>query len=56
MGSRRNADAIRHKILDPKSDKTKGFEAVAGIMPTNFGQQFNATQLEALVQFLASRK
>ena len=56
LGSRRNADAIRSKILNPKSDTTKGYEAMAGIMPATFGQQFNAAQLESLVEFLASRK
>jgi hypothetical protein len=29
---------------------------MAGIMPPNFGEQFNAAQLESLVQFLASKK
>jgi mono/diheme cytochrome c family protein len=56
VGGRRSAESIRHKILNPKSDTTRGFEAMAGIMPPTFGQQFNAAQLEALVQFLASRK
>jgi mono/diheme cytochrome c family protein len=56
IGSRRNADAIRRKILNPKSDTTKGYEAMAGIMPPTFGQQFNAAQLESLVEFLASHK
>jgi mono/diheme cytochrome c family protein len=56
VGSRRNAESIRRKILNPRSDTTKGFEAMAAIMPPTFGQQFNAAQLESLVQFLASRK
>jgi mono/diheme cytochrome c family protein len=56
VGSRRSADAIRRKILNPKSDTTKGYEAMAGIMPATFGQQFSAAQLESLVEFLASRK
>lgn len=56
VGSRRNAESIRRKILNPRSDTTRGYEAMAGIMPPTFGQQFNAAQLEALVQFLASRR
>jgi len=56
VGARRNAASIRAKILDPRSDTTAGFEAMAGIMPPTFGEQFNAAQLEALVQYLASRK
>jgi hypothetical protein len=55
VGARRDAASIRRKILDPRSDTTAGFEAMAGIMPPTFGQQFNAAQLEALVQYLASR-
>jgi len=56
LGARRNAESIRRKILNPRSDTTRGFEAMAMIMPPTFGQQFNAAQLEALVQFLASRR
>jgi len=56
MGSRRTADRIRRKILDPKSDTTKGYEKFAGIMPPTYGQQLTAAQLEALVSYLASRK
>lgn len=55
VGARRDAASIRRKILNPRSDTTAGFEAMAGIMPPTFGQQFNAAQLEALVQYLASR-
>jgi len=56
MGARRSAESIRRKILDPRSDTTAGFEALAGVMPATFGQQFNAAQLEAIVQFLANRR
>lgn len=56
VGRRRTAEQIRRKILDPRSDTSAGFEAMAGLMPATFGQQFNAAQLEALVQFLASRR
>ncbi len=56
IGSRRTADQIRRKILDPKSDTTKGYEKFAGMMPPVFGQQLSAAQLEVLVAFLASKK
>jgi mono/diheme cytochrome c family protein len=56
VGSRRKPDDIRRKILNPASDTVKGFEKLAGVMPKTFGQQLSAAQLEALVQFLASRK
>jgi mono/diheme cytochrome c family protein len=56
VGARRDAASIRAKILNPRSDTTAGFEALAGIMPPTFGQQFNAAQLEALVQYLSSRR
>jgi mono/diheme cytochrome c family protein len=56
LGARRNEVAIRRKILNPKSDTTKGYETMAGIMPATFGQQLNGAQLESLVEFLASQK
>jgi mono/diheme cytochrome c family protein len=56
LGSRRSAESIRHKILQPASDTTKGYEKVAGMMPATFGQALTAAQLEALVTYLAGRK
>jgi mono/diheme cytochrome c family protein len=56
VGSRRNAESIRKKILDPTSSVAKGYEKLAGIMPKTFGTMMNAAQLEALAQFLAARK
>jgi cytochrome c551/c552 len=56
VGSRRSAESIRRKILDPRSDTTKGYEKVAGMMPATFGQALTAAQLEALVTYLAGRK
>ena len=56
VGSRRDADSIRKKILDPMSSIAKGYEKLAGIMPKNFGTMMNAAQLEALVQFLAAHR
>jgi mono/diheme cytochrome c family protein len=56
VGSRRSAESIRHKVMDPMSSIAKGYEKMAGIMPKTFGTMMNAMQLEALVQFLASHK
>jgi len=56
VGSRRDAAAIRKKIVDPGSDVTKGFESFAGVMPKTFGTDMNAAQLDALAQFLAGHK
>ncbi|HEY2854313.1 MAG TPA: c-type cytochrome, partial [Gemmatimonadaceae bacterium] len=56
VGSRRSAASIRKKILDPKSDTTKGYEKFAGMMPAMFGQTLTAAQLEALVTFLSKKK
>jgi mono/diheme cytochrome c family protein len=56
IGNGKTADYIRRSILYPNADTAKGFEKFAGTMPTIFGQQLSAAQLEALVTFLASRK
>jgi len=56
VGSRRGAESIRKKILDPASSIAKGYEKLAGIMPKTFGAMLNAAQLEALVQYLAAHK
>ena len=56
MGRRLRAEQIRRAILLPNADTAKGYEKFAGTMPTNFGQQLTAAQLEAIVQFLAGRK
>jgi mono/diheme cytochrome c family protein len=56
VGSRRTAESIRKKILDPTSSIAKGYEKLAGIMPKTFGTMLNAAQLEALVQYLAAHK
>jgi mono/diheme cytochrome c family protein len=56
VGSRRDAASIRKKILDPASSITQGYEKLAGIMPKSFGTVMNASQLEALVEYLAAHK
>ena len=56
VGRRRTEASIRRKIINPRADTTKGYEQMAGIMPATFGQQLNAAQLEAMVDFLARQK
>ena len=45
---------IRTSILDPAADVATGFEPFAGTMPTGFGDRLTATQLEALVNYIAA--
>ncbi len=56
IGSRVDAARIRRGVLDPAAELAVGFEAFAGVMPANFGTRLSAAQLEAIVQFLASRR
>jgi mono/diheme cytochrome c family protein len=56
IGGARTAAQIRNGILDPNADAAPGFDAMLGVMPTTFGQSLSATQLEAMVTFLAARK
>ena len=56
IGARVDADYIRESILDPGAGGSEGFEAFVGLMPTIFGDQLTASQLEAVVQFLASQR
>jgi mono/diheme cytochrome c family protein len=56
IGKARTAEYIRRSILMPNADTAKGYEKFAGTMPTTFGQQLSAAQLEALVGYLARRK
>jgi mono/diheme cytochrome c family protein len=56
IGARRAAEAIRRSILDPAAEVAEGYEAVAGMMPANFGERMTAAQLEALVQYLAAQR
>lgn len=53
VGGRLSAAEIRMSILRPNADTSAGYEAMAGTMPATFGAQFNADQLEALVEYLA---
>ena len=45
---------IRRSIVEPAADTAAGFEALAGTMPPTFGEQLTESQLEALVNYLAS--
>lgn len=56
MGARLDADYIRESILDPAASASEGFEALQLVMPPIFGNQLTASQLEAVVQFLASQR
>ena len=56
IGTTRDASYIRRSILDPDREVAKGFEAMKGIMPKNFGQQLSAGQLEAVVDYLVGLK
>lgn len=56
IGAQRDATYIRRAILDPDREVAQGFENLKGVMPKNFGQQFTAAQLEAVVTYLAGLK
>ncbi|MEE8362393.1 MAG: c-type cytochrome [Gemmatimonadales bacterium] len=56
IGQRLDAAAIRKAILEPNADVSPGYEQMAGVMPTTFGSQLSAQQLEAIVMFLAERQ
>ncbi|HEV8264100.1 MAG TPA: cytochrome c [Gemmatimonadales bacterium] len=56
IGARLTAAGVREAILFPDATITKGFERFAGVMPKTFGDQMTASQMEALVRFLAARK
>jgi mono/diheme cytochrome c family protein len=56
VGGRASAAQIRESILDPDAKVAAGYENFKGMMPKGLGDQMTATQLEALVRFLAGRK
>ena len=56
IGGRVDANYLRESILDPGAGAAEGFETFLGVMPPIFGNQLNASQLEAVVQFLASQR
>ncbi|HEY5644576.1 MAG TPA: c-type cytochrome [Pseudomonadales bacterium] len=56
VGARRDAGYIRESILNPGAEVSPGYEALAAMMPTNFGERMTAAQLETLVKFLAEQR
>jgi mono/diheme cytochrome c family protein len=56
MGTRLTRDYIRESILEPSKVTARGYEAMRGVMPPNFGTSLNGAQLESLVNFLASQR
>src|SRR5947208_10324469 len=42
VGSRRDAESIRKKVLDPASSIAKGYEKLAGVRPQRFGTMMSA--------------
>lgn len=56
VGGRQSAAQIRQSILDPDAKVAAGYENFKGMMPKGLGDQMTATQLEALVNYLAGRK
>lgn len=56
IGQRLDAAAIRKAILEPNADVSPGYEQMAGVMPTTFGSQLSAQQLETIVMFLVGRQ
>ena len=46
---------MRRSILDPAADTAAGYETFAGTMPTTFGEQLSAAQLETLLDYILSR-
>jgi mono/diheme cytochrome c family protein len=56
IGGRVDTDYLRESILDPAAGTSEGFEEVLGAMPPIYGNQLTASQLEVVVQFLASQR
>lgn len=53
IGARLDAAALRAAILDPAANIAPGYEALAGVMPANFGSAMTAAQLESMIAHLA---
>ena len=54
IGAGKNKEYLRQAILDPDAVVAKGF--TAGMMPTTYGEQLKAKELEMLVNYLAGLK
>ncbi len=51
IGTRLDREALRRAILDPDAEIPPGYEP--GLMPTDFGEQMRASELELLLDYLA---
>jgi mono/diheme cytochrome c family protein len=56
IGRRLSPALLREAILTPDARVARGYEKFKGVMPKTFGDQLTASQLESLVQFLASQR
>ena len=54
IGATKNKEYIRQALIDPDAVIAKGF--TAGMMPTTYGEQMKAKELEMLVNYLAGLK
>ena len=54
IGATKSKEYLRQAILDPDAVIPKGF--TAGMMPTTYGEQLKAKELEMLVNYLAGLK
>ncbi|MDO8463913.1 MAG: c-type cytochrome [Gallionella sp.] len=54
IGATKNKEYLRQAILDPDAVIAKGF--AAGMMPSTYGEQLKAKELEMLVNYLAGLK
>lgn len=52
IGARLDRDVIRRAIISPNAEIAKGYEA--DIMPQDFAEQMRASELELLVEYLAT--
>ncbi len=54
IGAKRDKEYLRRAILDPNAEVAKGFER--DLMPTDYGVQMYAQELEMIVDYLAGLK
>lgn len=54
IGKARNKEYLRQAVLDPEAVIAKGF--TGGMMPSTYGEQLKAKELEMLVNYLAGLK
>ena len=54
IGAQRDRDYLRRAILEPNADISEGF--IPNLMPGTYAEQMYASELEMIVDYLASRK